>query len=277
MKKRGERKVSGRALRNLSSKLYRADRRRNLTAVAAIAMSAMLVIVVLSTILTVSEIVRRQEQMVMGTQAEGMYLGVSYYWYECLRDSGHFDDVRLVYQMGTWETDDSAGNTNIIYYADEETAGWNFNGLEKGNWPFGMDEIAVDKNFVEANGGELRVGSHVQMTLKTASAETKKEVVVTGICAANDAQGENRVYVSEKFLMGDRSGNYMNAYCRFEPGKYTDKDLKGFLSNIQQDAVVIAFVNPNAGDRPGTGTLVLVVCLASLASVCAGLMVYTIY
>lgn len=277
MKKREERRVSDRALKTLSARLYRADKRRNMTAAAAVAMSAMLVVVVLSTILTVSELMKRQKQMMLGTQAEGIYFGVSYYWYESLRDSGHFDDVRLADQMGTWETEASASDANNIYYADKETAGWNFNELEKGSWPDGMNEIAVDRNFVEANGGNIRVGSHMQITLKTPVAETKKEVVITGICAANNALGENRIFVSEEFFMAERCFIYMNVYCRFEPGKYTDKNLEGFLLDIQPDAVVNAVANPNAGNRPGAGTLAIVLGLLALASVCAGLMVYTIY
>lgn len=273
MKKREERRVSDRALKTLSARLYRADKRRNMTAAAAVAMSAMLVIVVLSTILTVSELMKRQKQMMLGTQAEGIYFGVSYYWYESLRDSGHFDDVRLVDQMGTWETEASASDANNIYYADEETAGWNFNELEEGSWPDGMNEIAVDRNFVEANGGDIRVGSHMQIALKTPVAETKKEVVITGICGANNALGENRIFVSEKFFMAERCFIYMNVYCRFEPGKYTDENLKGFLLDIQPDAVVNAVANPNAGNRPDARTLAIVLGLSVLASVCAGLMV----
>ncbi len=132
MKKSEERKVSNRALKILSARLYRADRRRNLTAAAAVAMSAMLVIVVLSTILTVSELVKRQKQMLLGTQAEGVYFHVNGHLHDLLKGSGYFDDVRFVIQLGTWKTDASAGNANVFYYAEEETAEWNFNQREAG-------------------------------------------------------------------------------------------------------------------------------------------------
>ncbi len=277
MKIREEKKISRKALDNLSSKLYRADRRRNLTAAAAVAMSAMLVVIVLSTVLTVSELMKRQLQMVLGNRAEGVYLAADYDWYEGLRDSGHFDDVRFSAGMGTWATDSSSGHANKLYYADKETADWTFNGLEEGRWPAAPDEIAVDRNFVKENGGDIRVGSRIAVTLKVSSAETKKDVAVTGICAANNVQNENRVYVSEDFFLANRSGNLISIYCRFEPGKYADRDLEGFLLDIRPDAVANAVVNPYAGNRPNTRTLVLIICLSVLVSVCAGLMVYTIY
>lgn len=293
MKQREERKISGRALRHLSSKLYGEDRRRNLTAAAAVAMSAMLVIVALSTILTASAQMRRQRQMLLGTQAEGIYFYINGMAYHALKNSECFDDVRLVSKLGTWETDVSKGSINTLYYAEEETAGWNFNVLEEGHWPSDIDEIVVDRNFVEANGGDIRVGSRIQIILKVFSGETKKEVVVTGICAANDALEENRIYVTETLgreIMEDvntrspeesidAGGYYRIVYCRFEPGKYTSEELKEILEEaigISKENIN-AVVTPNAGNHLAAGALVLVVCLSALVSVCAGLMVYTIY
>lgn len=293
MKQREERKISGRALRHLSSKLYGEDRRRNLTAAAAVAMSTMLVIVALSTILTASAQMRRQRQMLLGTQAEGIYFYINGMAYHALKNSECFDDVRLVSKLGTWETDVSKGSINTLYYAEEETAGWNFNVLEEGHWPSDIDEIVVDRNFVEANGGDIRVGSRIQIILKVFSGETKKEVVVTGICAANDALEENRIYVTETLgreIMEDvntrspeesidAGGYYRIVYCRFEPGKYTSEELKEILEEaigISKENIN-AVVTPNAGNHLAAGALVLVVCLSALVSVCAGLMVYTIY
>lgn len=293
MKQREERKISGRALRHLSSKLYGEDRRRNLTAAAAVAMSAMLVIVALSTILTVSAQMQRQRQMLLGSQAEGIYFATNGMMYHALKNSGYFDDVRLVIKLGTWETDVSKGSINALYYTDEETAGWNFNALEEGRWPSDIDEIVVDRNFVGANGGDIHVGSQIQITIKVLSAETKKAVVVTGICAANDALEENRVYVTEtlgrEYIEAagtsssgeniDAVGYNRNVYCRFEPGKYTSEELKEILAEaIGISKVNInAVVTPNAGNHLSAGALALVVCLSALVSVCAGLMVYTIY
>ncbi len=278
MKKSEERKVSNRALKILSARLYRADRRRNLTAAAAVAMSAMLVIVVLSTILTVSELVKRQKQMLLGTQAEGVYFHVNGHLHDLLKGSGYFDDVRFVIQLGTWKTDASAGNANVFYYAEEETAEWNFNQLEEGSWPVEMDEIVVDRSFVEENGGSIRVGSRIPVTFTTISSEEKVDSVVTGICGTNDVLGENRIYISENYARSGIGGYSMNVYCRFEPGKYTDEKLEEILRN-SDDIVsqVNAVANPNAGNRPGAGTLALVAGLSILASACAGLMVYTIY
>lgn len=51
MRKVDEKKVSRRMVKNLASKLYHADRRRNITAIAAIALSSMLIIMALSAIL----------------------------------------------------------------------------------------------------------------------------------------------------------------------------------------------------------------------------------
>ena len=69
-------------IRNLSSRLYHADRRRNLTAVTAIALSSMLIIVALSAVLSIGEMMRRSRQMLIGTQAEGVYPQIAYNWFE---------------------------------------------------------------------------------------------------------------------------------------------------------------------------------------------------
>lgn len=87
MRKVDEKKVSRRMVKNLASKLYHADRRRNITAIAAIALSSMLIIMALSAILSIESAMRRSRQMLVGTKAEGVYTFLSYNWFEALRDS----------------------------------------------------------------------------------------------------------------------------------------------------------------------------------------------
>ncbi len=144
-----EKTVSLRVLRNLAVRLYKAERRRNITASIAIALSSMLVILVLSAILSVTDMLQRERQMLLGTQAEGIYLSSSYYWYEQLRDSGKFDEVEFVATIGTYETKSSAEKNNLILYAKEKTAAWNFNELLEGRWAQREGEIVVDELFVE--------------------------------------------------------------------------------------------------------------------------------
>ena len=147
-----ERKVSDRMIRNIASKLYHADRRRNITAIVAIALSAMMVVVVFSTIISITTLTRRNQQMLFGSQAEGAYFLSNDIWYELLRDSGCFDEVTYVVYMGTYETDMSPSTGDCLIYTDEKTAGWNFNEVVEGRWPQKDGEIAVDEHFVESHG-----------------------------------------------------------------------------------------------------------------------------
>lgn len=271
-----KKKVINKAVRKLSSGMYRSDKRMNATASVAIALSAMLVILVLSTIMSVSNLMSREKQMMAGTQAEGIYMNTSYYWFEKLRDSGHFDAVAMTASMGTYETESSEGSRNKILYAEEKTAEWNFNALLEGSWPESMYEIAVDEHFVEENGGEIHAGDRMKIKLSTAVNEIEQEMVITGICTANDALEENRIYVSDEFFQWDRSGYGINTYCRFESGRYNVDDLEGFLKEINQDAKIRIFINPGAGNV-SKSIVGLVSGLIALTVVCAGLMIYIIY
>ena len=125
----GEKKVSGGMVRRLASNLYHADRRRNITAIAAIALSSMLIIMALSAILSIEAAMRRSRQMLIGTKAEGVYTFLSYNWFEALRDSGHFDAMSMVFHLGWYETASATGDEHRIYSTDAETASWNFNEL----------------------------------------------------------------------------------------------------------------------------------------------------
>ncbi len=280
-KSKSEKRVSDRMIRNLSSRLYHADRRRNLTAVTAIALSSMLIIVALSAVLSIGEMMRRSRQMLIGTQAEGVYPQIAYNWFEALQDSGHFDDISIVLYMGHYETAFSTGEGNRILYTDEETASWNFNELLEGRWPEADGEIAVDEHFVQDHGGKIRVGDTVSILLKTAANEIRQDAVICGICTCNDELDEARIYVSEAFERKDKSGYGMSAYCRFERGRYTDNDLKNFLTEVNPQAGSTAgnsaFVNPSVGDWLDAGYMRLIVGLIALTVVCAGLMIYTIY
>lgn len=273
----GERRVSGRMIRRLSSNLYHADQRRNITAVAAIALSSMLIIMALSAVLSIEAAMRRSRQMLIGTKAEGVYTFLSYNWFEALRDSGHFDAMSMVFHLGYYETASSAGDENRILSTDEETASWNFNELLEGGWAKALNEIVVDERFVRENGGAVRAGDTFHIVLKTGLHEYRQDMVISGICACNEELDEARIYVSEAFLNQDLSGFGQQAFCRFEKGRYTDEDLKRFLHEVNPYADCNAFVNPSAGDWPDPGYLKLIAGLIGLTVVCAGLMIYTIY
>ncbi len=283
-----ERKVSDRMIRNIASKLYHADRRRNITAIVAIALSAMMVVVVFSTIISITTLTRRNQQMLFGSQAEGAYFLSNDIWYELLRDSGCFDEVTYVVYMGTYETDMSPSTGDCLIYTDEKTAGWNFNEVVEGRWPQKDGEIAVDEHFVESHGGDVHVGDVIQIRLRTVEQEVEQDAVVSGICTANDELDEARVYVSEEFFISYLCSYKVQTYCRFENGKYTSEDLE----NILQESVsrecerrglepwkceTLAMVNPAAGDKLSVGAVVLLGGLVSITVICAGLMVYTIY
>lgn len=277
MRKLSEKRVSGRMVKNLASKMYHADRRRNITGIAAIALSSMLIVMALCAILSIESAMRRSRQMLIGTQAEGVYMFLSYNWFEALRDSGHFDAMSMVFHLGYYETAYSTGDKNRILSTDEETASWNFNELLEGRWAEAEDEIVVDERFVQENGGVLRVGDSVPILLKTAAHEYRQDMVICGICACNDVLDEARIYVSEAFEKKDKSGFGMQSYCRFEKGRYTDDDLMNFLHEVNPYADCNAFVNPSAGNQPDAGYIKLIGGLIGLTVVCAGLMIYTIY
>lgn len=113
-----ESKVSDQMVKRLASKLYHAERRRNITAVAAIVLSSMLIILSFSTIMSIETAMRRSQQMLIGTQAEGIYMNISYNWFEELRDRGYFDKISIVLYMGHYETASSTGDKNRIFFTD---------------------------------------------------------------------------------------------------------------------------------------------------------------
>lgn len=284
-----ERKVSGRMIKNIASKLYHADRRRNITAIVAIALSAMMVVMVFSTIISITTLTRRNQQMLFGSQAEAVYMYCpNIYWQALLQESGYFDDVTYAVYMGTYETDMSPETGNYILYTDEKTAGWNFNEIIEGSWPQKDGEIAVDGHFIENHGGDVRVGDVIHIRLTTAMEEIEQDAVVSGICAANEELNEARVYVSEEFFRNHPSGNNLITYCRFENGMYTDGDLTNILNEVlerEYEARGLEFIewepltaiNPAAGDKMSAGAMALLGGLVLITVICAGLMVYTIY
>lgn len=272
-----ERKVTGRMIKNIAVKMYHADRRRNITAVVAIALSAMMIVVVFSTIMSITTLMRRNQQMMFGSRAECIYMYTNMYWFEYLRDSGYFDETTYAVYMGSYETDMVENTGNMLLYTDEKTAGWNFNEVIEGRWPQKNGEIVVDERFIENHGGNIRVGDTIHIKLKTQIQEVEQDAVVCGICSVNDMLDEARVYVSEEFFLSDKSSWNIRTYCRFENGKYTSEQLMNFLQEGYPGAETTVFVNPAAGSKPGVGVLALLGGLISITVVCAGLMVYTIY
>ncbi len=284
-----ERKISDGMIKSIASKMYHADRRRNITAIVAIALSAMMVVAVFSTIISITTLMRRNQQMTFGSQAEGIYMYCpNVYWSELLRNSGYFDEVTYAVYMGTYETDMAGETGNYFLYTDEKTAGWNFNEVTEGRWPQKDGEIVVDEHFVENYGGDIRIGDVIPIKLITAEQEVEQDAVVCGICTANTALDEARVYVSEAFFVRDYSGFRLETYCRFENGKYTNEDLENILNEVlskEYEARGLGYrkwepltaINPAAGHGLSAGAMALLGGLVLITVICAGLMVYTIY
>lgn len=269
--------ISFKVLKNLATKLYKSECRRNVTASFAIALSAMLVILVLSTIVSITNILQREKQMLLGSKAEGLYLSTSYHWYEELRDNGKFDEVELVANMGTYETEKSKVETNYILYAKEKTAAWNFNELLEGTWATKEGEIVVDELFIERNGGNIQVGDTLEIRMKTYVEDKTYELKVTGICAANYVKDEARIYVPKDYFWRIRSGA-LATYCRFEQGKYSQEDLMNILREINPNPSVPVVANTLLPEgKQSQSVLVMIACVLGLTGLCAGLMVYAIY
>lgn len=257
--------------------------RKNNTVIFAIIVSTLLVILVLSTFTSIHNMVETKQQMLFGSIAEGVYLSVNFSWYEELQNSGKFEDVGAVCQMGTyltdadWEDFDEASEHNKLLWASEKTAGWNFNELVDGSWPQEKNEIVVDENFVNSQKSEIKVGDSIHIFLRSAIKEYELEAVITGICKANREWKEARVYVSDAFFSDDRSGSSMQAYCRFQKGQYREENLISILQDEDGARTIIAAINPTAMEKMDGSTFFLAAGMILLTVVCAGLMIYVIY
>lgn len=201
MKRVANRKIINR----LSYRTMKEKRGKNLIAVLAIALTALL----FTAVFTVgSTLVRSLEESTMrqvGTSAHGGFKALTLEEYERVKEAGGFRDISYDIIAGFAVNPELASIQTEVRYAEGDMARWSFCFPEAGRMPEEGKECVAGSKVLEALGVPMELGAKVPLTVRTHDTQGREkdiveEFVLSGFYDSNDAAHAQEFWVSKEWL-----------------------------------------------------------------------------
>ena len=191
-------------IRRLADKSFRAARTRNVIAVLAIALTAMLFASLFTIGMGTVETVQLETARQTGTDSHGVFKDVTREQYEKL--SAH----PLIKESAPCEiVADDVLNPEFLkryveaWYVPEYHYGHRFLDVREGRAPQSADEILLDETSLELLGVEKKAGQEVTLTFRLGREEpqtVERTFILSGVLKANSAMNVGFAVVSEAYL-----------------------------------------------------------------------------
>lgn len=217
MKKVANKKI----IRTLSYRTMREKKWKNLIAILAIALTALL----FTSVFTVgSSLISSMEEASMrqvGSRCHGGYKHMTMEEYERVKAAGGYTDISYDIFAGFATNAELADIQTEVRYMEDDMARWSFCYPEKGKMPEEINECVASGKVLEALGIPMELGAKVPLTVTTHDAEGKEKVieeefVLCGYYLSNEASHAQEFAISEKWLEANVDMNTRNYQKRME-------------------------------------------------------------
>lgn len=219
-------------IRMLSYRTIKEKKWKNLIAVLAIGLTAVLFTAVFtvgsSMISSIEESTMRQ----VGTRAHGGYKYVTMEEYEAVKATGGYADISYDIYAGFGVNDALGEIQTEVRYFEDKMARWCYCYPEKGKMPEEINECVASSKVLEALGVPMELGAKVPLIISSHDREgnekiIEEEFVLCGYYQSNDASHAQSFAVSKKWLEENIELIPQNYTARMvESGAYT---VEGYL------------------------------------------------
>lgn len=201
MKRVANRKVISR----LSWRTMREKRGKNLIAIFAIALTALLFTAVFTAGSTLVRAIEESTMRQIGTSAHGGFKMLTTEEYERVKEAGGYRDISYDIFAGFGGNPKLAAIQTEVRYAEDDIARWSFCYPEEGRMPAQGKECVASSKVLEALGVPLEIGAKVPLTVRTHDTQGRErdiaeEFVLSGYYFSNDAAHAQEFWVSREWL-----------------------------------------------------------------------------
>lgn len=233
-------KVSnGKCIANLSLKNMKASRTRNVVAVIAISLTALLFSSLFTIVMSISKGVEYSNFRQVGSCAHGEFKRLTKEQFQTIKEDKAIDSygVRRILGIGVdevlWE------NYTEVSYMDKNSAEWGFVTPTTGTLPKeNTQEAAADTRFLAALGVEKKIGTRFSVTIDVDGTETTEQFVLSGWWEFDGASRASNLLIPESRL--EQIFEKLDTRCLDEmTGRYSltvmlkkDKNIEGTLKEI---------------------------------------------
>ena len=189
---------NGKCIRHLAWKSLQASRARNLIAIAAIALTAVLFTSLFTIALSINEGFQQSNFRQVGGFSHGGFKYLTEQQFEALRDDPLIDQWGVRRFLGM-PTEVPFNKSHVeVGYADANYAHWSFCDPVEGSLPQeGTDQAATDTRVLELLGVEPEIGAKFTLTFDVDGHETTQTFTLSGWWEYDEAVVANQVLIPE--------------------------------------------------------------------------------
>jgi putative ABC transport system permease protein len=184
----------------LSQRSLRANRRRNIVAVIAIALTAIL----FTTLFTISggilSTTEKNTQIMVGTSAHAGGKNLTQTEYEKVANAPSVKDSSYNILVGLAENDALRKQQTEIRYSEDKAAKWGFSYPATGTMPADEMDIAMSTLTLDALGIPHKIGEKVPLEFTVNGQQYEEVFTLCGFWKGNPAMAANQVWLSRVYV-----------------------------------------------------------------------------
>lgn len=194
-----------RIIRTLSFRTMKEKGWKNLIAVLAIGLTALMFTAMFTVGMSMVDSMQEATMRQVGTRAHGGYKYMTEAEYEQLKAAGGYQDISYDVILGSGANYELRMIQTEVRFAEDKMAKWAFSYPETGRMPEAVDECAASSRVLEALGVPLEIGAQVPIQIKTADEQGQDKLIsetftLCGFWQSNDASSAEQFYLSEKWM-----------------------------------------------------------------------------
>lgn len=223
MKKVANKKI----IRILSYRTMREKKWKNLIAILAIGLTAVLFTAVFTIGSSLVSSIEESSMRQVGTSAHGGYKYMTMEEYEMIKGTNHYADISYDIFAGFASNTELGDIQTEVRYFEDKMAKWSYCYPEKGRMPEEINECVASSKVLEALGVPMELGAKVPLIITSHDSEgnekiIEEEFVLCGYYQSNDASHAQSFGISRKWLENNVDINTRKYQERVaESGAYT--------------------------------------------------------
>lgn len=192
-------------IRTLSFRTMKEKGWKNLIAVLAIGLTALMFTAMFTVGTSMMESMQEATMRQVGTSAHGGYKYMTEAEYEQVKAAGGYREISYDVIAGSGANHELRMIQTEVRFAEDQMAKWAFSYPETGRMPEAIDECAVSSRVLEALGVPLTIGAKVPLQIETVDEQGEKRLIedtftLCGFWQANDASRAEQFYISKEWM-----------------------------------------------------------------------------
>ncbi len=191
---------NARPIARLSRRSLRNSRTRNLIAIAAIVLTAVMFTTVFTVGASIVDSVQRSTMRQVGTSSHGGFKFLTWQQYEKVCADADVKDISYNIIVGVAKNPELQKTITDIRYTEEKAAAWSFNLPTTGTLPADRLDLATTTAVLDALHVPHKLGAQVPLTFITANGVTRSDTfTLCGFWEGDIVTGVNTAYVSRTY------------------------------------------------------------------------------